>query len=96
MARSFIKIDTAIAGATHAGLLRSYVQQQRAAYEIGARILAIMGNNNDGTVWTDVETLFGIPSGKGQAVFDLVNGSVGAMQGTFQNSIGKTLGESIG
>jgi hypothetical protein len=96
MARTFIKIDTAAAGATHAGLLRSFVQQQRAAYELGARIRAIMGNNNDGTVWTDIESLFGVPAGKGDDVFDLVNGTVGAMEGTFQNSNGKSLGELIG
>ena len=96
MARTFIKIDTAMAGATHAGLLRAFVQQERAAYELGARIRAIMSNNNDGAVWTDLEGLFGLEAGDGQAVFDLINGTVGAMEGTFQNSNGKSLGEVIG
>lgn len=96
MARTFIKIDTSNAGATHAGLLRAFVQQQRAAYELGSRIRAIMSNNNDGSVWTDVEALFGLPAGKGDDVYDLVNGTVGAMEGTFQNSNGKAIGELIG
>lgn len=96
MARTFIKIDTAAAGATHAGLLRAFVQQQRAAYELGTRLLAIMTNNNDGAVFTDIEALFGLPPAKGQTVFDLVNGTVGAMNGTFQNNNGKSLGEVIG
>lgn len=96
MARTFTKIDTTAAGATHAGLLRSFVQQERAAYELGARILAIMSNNNDGTTWTDIEALFGLPAGKGQAIFNLVNGTVGAMEGTFQNNNGKSIGELIG
>ena len=96
MARTFIKIDTTAAAATHAGLLRSFVQQQRAAYELGSRVRAIMTNNNDGTVWTDLESLFGLPTGRGSAVFDLVNGTVGSMEGTFQNNNGKSLGELIG
>jgi hypothetical protein len=96
MARTFIKIDTTMAGATHAGLLRAFVQQQRANYELGARILAIMGNNNDGTVWTDIEALFGLPPGKGQTIFNLVNGTVGALDGTFQNNNGKSIGELVG
>lgn len=96
MANVFIKIDTTMPGATHAGLLRSYVQQQRAAYELGTRVAAIMANNNTGTVWTDLEALFGLQAGDGQQVYDLVNGTVGANEGTFQNSNGKTIGELIG
>lgn len=96
MARTFIKVDTSQSSATHAGLLRAFVQQQRAAYEIGAKVRAIMSNNNDGTIFTDIEALFGLPAGKGQAVFDLVNGTVGAMEGTFTNNNGKSIGELIG
>jgi hypothetical protein len=96
MARTFVKIDTTMSGATHAGLLRAFVQQQRAVYELGTRLLAIMNNNHDGAVFTDIESLFGLPTGKGQDVFDLVNGSVSAMNGTMQNSNGKSIGESVG
>jgi hypothetical protein len=96
MARTFIKIDTNAAGATHAGLLRAFVQQTRGAYEVGERVRAIMANSNDGTVFTDIEALFGLSPGKGQAVFDLVNGTVGAMEGIFQNNNGKSIGELIG
>lgn len=96
MARTFIKIDTTIAGATHAGLLRAFVQQQRGAYEVGAKVRAIMSNSNDGAIFTDIEALFGLPAGKGQTVYDLVNGTVGAMEGTFQNNNGKSIGEVLG
>jgi hypothetical protein len=96
VARTFIKIDLNMPGATHAGLLRSYVQQQRATYELGTRVAAIMANNNDGTVWTDLEALFGLQAGDGQEVYDLVNGTVGADEGTFQNDNGKTIGEVLG
>ena len=96
MARTFIKIDVAMPGATHSGLLRGYVQQQRNAYEVGSRIKAIMTNNHDGTDFTDLEALFGLEAGDGQAVFDLINGTIGANEGTFQNNNGKTIGEVLG
>jgi hypothetical protein len=96
MARDFIKIDTTAAGATHAGLLRAYVQQLRSAYEQGQRVRAIMTHNNDGANFADIEGLFGLPAGKGQAIFDLVNGSIGAMEGTFQVDDAKVLTEKVG
>jgi hypothetical protein len=55
-----------------------------------------MTHNNDGTNFTDIETLFGIEAGEGQTVFDLVNGSTGAMVGTFQNTDCKTITEKVG
>jgi len=96
MARTFIKIDTTMPGATHSGLLRGYVQQQRNAYEVGSRLKAIMTNNTDNTNFADIEALFGLAAGDGQAVFDLVNGTVGANEGVFQNDNGKTIGELLG
>ena len=96
MARDFIKIDTSTTTATQAGLLKSYVAQLRTAYELGTRVKAIMTHSNDGTVFTDIETLFGLPAGKGQTVFNLVNGSVGSMEGTFQVSDAKTITEQMG
>lgn len=96
MAKDFIKIDTTLAGATHAGLLRSYIQSLRNAYEQGQRIRAIMSHNNDGSDFTPIAALFGLPSGSGQAVFDLVNGSIGAMEGTFQVDDAKVITEKVG
>lgn len=96
MARDFIKIDTTTTTATQAGLLKGYVSALRNAYEIGTRVKAIMTHNNDGTVFTDIEALFGLPAGKGQTVFNLVNGSIGSMEGTFQVADAKTITESLG
>jgi hypothetical protein len=96
MARDFIKIDTSTTTATQAGLLKSYISQLRQAYETGARVRAIMTHNNDGTVFTDIEMLFGLPAGKGQEVFDLVNGSIGSMTGDFQTSDAKEITERVG
>lgn len=93
MARDFIKIDPT---ASQANLLKNYVNVLRQAYEIGGRVRAIMTHNNDGTVFTDIELLFGLPPGKGQAVFNLVNGSIGSMEGTFQVPDAKTITEQVG
>lgn len=96
MARDFIKVDRTTTTATQAGSLLSFKDTLRSALEQGDKILAVMGHNNDGTVFTDIETLFGLPTGKGQTVFNFVNGSVGAMKGTFQNADSKNLTETIG
>lgn len=96
MADVWIKIDTSIAGATQAALLKQFVAQERAVYELGVRIRAQMSNMNNGSQWGTIETQYGLPTGKGATVYDLVNGTIGAMEGTFTNNNGKTLGELIG
>ncbi len=96
MARDYIKIDTGNVAATQAIVLRSFVQALRTAYEQGKKVIAVMGHNNDGAVFTDIEALFGLPAGKGQIVFDLVNGAVGSMEGTFQVDDAKELSERVG
>lgn len=96
MSRDFIKIDASVTTATQAGLLKSYVASLRQAYELGTRVKAIMTHNNDGSTFTDIETFFGLPAGKGQTVFNLVNGSIGSMEGTFQVADAKTITEQLG
>lgn len=96
MARDFIKVDRSVTTATQAGLLLSYVSALRQAYEIGTKCKAVMDHNNDGTVFTDIEALFGLPTGKGQTVYNLVNGSVGSMSGAFQVADAKNMTETIG
>ena len=97
MARDFITVDRSNRDvATHATKLVAYRDALRDAYEKGKEVLGVMNHNNDGASFTDIETLFGLPSGKGQIVYDLINGSIGAMEGTFQNSDSKTLTETLG
>ena len=93
MASDFIPIDVT---ASQAQLLKSYTQMLRSAYEVGVRVKSIMLHMHDGTVFTDLETEFGLPAGEGNAVFDLVNGSIGAMEGTFQNDDCKQITEQLG
>lgn len=96
MARDFIKIDNTTTTATQASKLIAYRNALRDAYQKGKEVLGIMNHNNDGSVWTDIESLFGLPAGKGHTVYDLMNGSIGAMEGTFQNSNAKDLTETLG
>ena len=42
-------------------------------------VKTIMDHNNNGSVFTAIETLFGLPSGQGQTVYDLCNGSMQAI-----------------
>ena len=35
---------------------------------------------HDGTNFAELEKLFGVPVGKGQEIFDLINGSIGSME----------------
>lgn len=96
MARDFIKIDTSTTTATQAADLKQFVTVLRDAYQRGKKILAVMGHNNDGTVFTDIEALFGLPASKGQTVFNLINGAVGSMEGTFQVADAKNITETLG
>jgi hypothetical protein len=96
MARDFIKVDRNITTATHAGKLLDYRNTLRSAYEKGKELLAILNRNHDGSNFSDIETLCGLPAGKGDDVFDLVNGSVGSMEGAFQTSDAKNLTEQVG
>jgi hypothetical protein len=96
MARDFIKVDQSVSTATHANLILRYARTLREAYELGKHTKAIMDHNQDGSNFADIEGLFGLPAGKGQVVYDLINGSVGSLEGAFQTADGKNLTETLG
>lgn len=96
MARDFIEINVNAANAIHAVKLKNFIGTLRAAQDQGHLILDIMGHANDGTIFTDIETLFGIPTGTGQTVFNLVNGAIGSMAGTFQVADATTITSKVG
>lgn len=97
MAIDFIKIDTSSPNtAPLAPLLKSYASSMRTTYNIGKQLIGQMTHQNDGTTFTLIETLCGLPTGKGQTVFNLVNGSIGSMEGTFQVTDAKTITEQLG
>ena len=95
-ANDYIKIDTTTTTATEAQILKSAIKQLQAASEQLTAVLNKMNHTSNGTVWTSMEGLYGLPAGQGQAVYDLVNGSIGAFNGTMQNNNAKTLIERVG
>lgn len=95
MARDFIPI-TFTANTTQAGELKQFVLALNDAYHKGKKILGTMNHLNDGSDFSDLEGLFGLTVGKGQTVFNLVNGTIGSMEGIFQVSDAKTLIEKVG
>ena len=96
MVIDFIRIDMSTTTATQASLLKSYITTLRSAYELGGRVKGIMAHNHDGSNFTGIEELFGLPTGKGQIVFDLVNGSIGSMEGAFQVNDAQEITERVG
>lgn len=95
MAGDFILVDNTKAGAAQAILLKNAISIGRQFYQQMTSIRQIMTHMNDGTDFTAIETFFGLPAGDGQLVFNLVNGSVGVIEGTFQNNNIKTLTEQL-
>ena len=94
--RDFIAINVNAVGAIHAVKLKNFVGALRSAQDQGKLVLDIMGHSNDGTVFTDIETLFGLPADQGKTVFDLVNGALGSMEGTFQVDDATTITSKVG
>lgn len=96
MAVSTIKVDVSnTATATQAISLKDYARQLRVAYDLGVKIRETMNYAKDGVIFTEIEKLYGLAAGQGQTVYDLVNGSVGAMEGTFQNDDCKQVSSCI-
>lgn len=95
-ANDYIKIDLTNTAAAEAATLKNAIRQLQTVQEQLTSIINKMNHNSNGTVWTTLEALYGLPAGKGQAVYDLVNGTVGAMNGTFQNNNAVKLIEQVG
>jgi hypothetical protein len=96
MAQDFIKVNRTDTAATEASRLLNYKNALRQALEQGSYILEIMNHNQVPGDFANIEGLFGLPVGKGQTVYDLINGSVGSMKGQFQTADAKNLTETLG
>src|SRR5512146_3256694 len=96
----FIKIASDQSPATEAAELLTFIRTLRTAYELGIRIRATMRHNFNDTVnpidWSGLETLWGVPTGKGADVFTYVDGAVGSMEGAFQGDAAKVITERVG
>lgn len=95
MAIDFIQV-TPTAEANQSGLLLDLVRTLREAHKKAGLVKDIMNRMHDGSNFALIETKFGLPTGSGQTVFDLVNGAHGSMEGTFQVADVKTLTARVG
>jgi hypothetical protein len=100
MAADFIKIDRNDNAAPFAGEIISAVAQLRTAQDTllkiqakGFRMFDTVPDPDDFSVF---ETNYGIPTGSGQTVFNLVNGTVIALAGTGQNANAQELINRVG
>jgi hypothetical protein len=91
VARDFIHIDVGDSSADGANPLKACIEQLRAARGALERIQGWMVHSNDGSVWTDLETKFGLVAGNGSVVFTLIDGSLQAMDGTSSGYISELI-----
>jgi hypothetical protein len=92
----FIKVTTNDTNAPFAADLVSLVRQVRGVFDQIDKVLDVMTHTNNGSDFTTLETLFGLPTGQGQMVFDLCNGTRLALNGSGQNSNAVSLIERVG
>lgn len=96
MAIDYIKIDISNPNAaTQASTLKNAINTGQNFYALLLNIRQKMTHANNGVSFVEIETLYGLPSGKGQTMFDFVNGSIGAIEGTMQNNNIKSLTEQV-
>lgn len=86
MAGNAILINTSDSNAKLAGELKALTEQVRQTYQKAVALKARLDHHHDGNDFTSVEAICGIPAGTGQTVFDLVNGTRGSMDGSFQTA----------
>lgn len=63
-------------------LLKSAIESLRAAKRDIEKVRGWMLHHQDGSVYTDLETAFGLPAGKGDDVFVLVDGALQVLDGS--------------
>lgn len=78
MPRDFIPITT---GSEASHLLKSAIESLRKARTDIEKVQGWMLHCQDGTTWTDLEEKFGLPAGKGDDVFLLIDGTLQVLNG---------------
>ena len=82
--------------APQAQALLMAIRTLRAAQDQLAQAFDKMTHLNNGTDFTPIETQFGVPTGQGKNIFDLCNGAIGSMKGTFQTADATTITQKVG
>ena len=94
----FIAVIRTDSAAVNSGKILTAVAQVRAALSTLQEIVDVGYHNftTNPDDFTAFEKLFGIPTGHGQEVFTLINGTRGALKGEFQNANAVDLINRIG
>lgn len=96
MAIDFVVVDDSASTAKFASDLMRLTRSLRDVIDRLDFVKAVMEHSNNGTVFTQIEVLFGLPVGQGQTVYDLINGASMAIAGTAQNSNALSLINRVG
>lgn len=99
MANDFIKINLADTSATLARDTKNAIEAIRSAITQVDKVVGILQHNfdaGDNIDWTHVEAICGVPAGKGQILFTLLDGARGVLTGEFQNANAVELINRIG
>jgi hypothetical protein len=75
----FIKIDPGQAGQKFANELILGIRDLRRSWDRMKAIKEIMDHNTDGSDFASVATLFGLPTGNGDEVYNLVAGTLASL-----------------
>jgi hypothetical protein len=92
----FIRVTTTDTNAPFARDLVTLIAQVRTMKDQLEKVKEIMDHNHNGILFTGIETLFGLPTGQGQTVYDMVNGTLLAITGNGQNSNALSLIQRVG
>jgi hypothetical protein len=96
MASTVIKTSRTDASAIHAAEVRDFVNTVRKALQLGETLsergFRYIGSPAD---FAEFELTHGLSTGQGQTVFDMINGTLGAMKGTMQNDQAIELTERV-
>jgi hypothetical protein len=96
MASTVIKTSRTDSNAIHAAEVRDFVNTVRKALQLGdtlsERGFRYIGSPAD---FAEFEIAHGLTTGQGQIVFDMINGTLGALNGTLQNDQAIELTERV-
>ena len=96
MPQDYVKIDAGLTTQKFAGDFINAIASLRSTIDQLEKMKGLMDHMTNGVLFTDIEVQFGLPTGQGQTVYNLVSGALGAMKGTVQSSDGVTLIERVG
>ncbi len=92
---NFVPVNPA--ASPQAAMLTRYISAMQTVLQIQPILLGVLNDMlAGGSNFTAIETMFGLPTGSGQTVFNMVNGSSGAMNGTMTNSQCVNVAEQMG